>query len=159
HPRCGFGVVDEIIQFAVEARAANQLHAEVALVLVLTHLEDRYDARVVEHRDRLGLVLESPQVVFGGQHTCLQHLERHRPVQADLASSVNHAHATSAQHAYELIVAEVPDASAEVDPIAIRNCTRSVGGPGVRVVVRADPALAGRIEYFRHLSAHFDGPG
>ena len=114
-PRGGFGVINEFAQLAVKARAADQLHAEVALVLVPAHLEYWDDVRMVEHRDRLGLILEPPKVVFSGQDSRLQHLERHRPVQSDLARPVHHAHPTPAQQVQQLVVAEVADAGAIPD--------------------------------------------
>ena len=58
------GVIGEPL---VQARPADQLHAEVALAVVLADLVDRHDVRVVEPGDRLGLVLEPPQLVVGGQ--------------------------------------------------------------------------------------------
>ena len=63
-------------------------------------------------RDRLGLVLEPPQLVLRGQRGRPDHLERDRPVEADLAGLVDDPHAAAAQLADQLVVAEVADASA-----------------------------------------------
>ena len=65
-------------------RPATSFMREVALAVVLAHLVDRHDAGVVEQRHRLGLVLEPPQLVVAGQDPGPDHLQGHRPVEADL---------------------------------------------------------------------------
>ena len=92
-----------------EAAAGDQLHGEVALAVVLADLVDRHDAGVVEQRDRLGLVLEPPQLVVAGQHAGPDHLEGDGPVEADLAGPVDDAHAAAAELGLDLVVAEVAD--------------------------------------------------
>ena len=63
---------------------------------MLTHLVDRYNPRVVERGNRLGLVLESPQLGVVRQNARPDHLQRHRPVQAHLHRIVDHTHAAPA---------------------------------------------------------------
>ena len=92
-----------------EVAAGDQLHGEVALALVLADLVDRHDAGVVEQRDRLGLVLEPPQLVVAGQDAGPDHLQGDGPVEADLAGPVDDAHAAAAELGLDLVVAEVAD--------------------------------------------------
>ena len=68
-----------------EVAALDEFHAEVLLAVVLADLVHRDDPRVVEQRDRLGLVLEPPQFVVACQHAGLDHLEGDGPVEADSA--------------------------------------------------------------------------
>ena len=89
-----------------------ELHAEVALAVVLADLVDRDDARVIEQRDGLGLVLEPAQLGVVGQHAGLDHLEGDGPVEADLPGLVDDAHAAAAQLFLNLVVAEVADGGA-----------------------------------------------
>ncbi len=85
--------------------------------------------------DRLGLVLKPPQLVFGGQRGRPDHLERDRPVEADLAGLVDDPHAAAADLADQLVVAEVANVRTGCWlPIAVgipagrdRPCGRRVG--------------------------------
>ncbi len=91
--------------------------------------------RVVEQRDRLGLVLEPSQLVVRGQCGRPDHLERDRPVEADLAGLVDDPHAAAADLADQLVVAEVANVRTGCWlPIAVaiparcdRPCGRRVG--------------------------------
>ena len=67
---------------------------------------------VIEQRDRLGLVLEAPQLGVVGQHAGLDHLEGDGPVEADLPRLVDDAHAAAAELFLNLVVAEVADGGA-----------------------------------------------
>ena len=79
------------------------------LAVVLADLVDRHDAGVVEQRDRLGLVLEPPQLVVAGQDAGPDHLQGDGPVEADLPGPVDDAHAAAAELGLDLVVAEVAD--------------------------------------------------
>ncbi len=57
------GVGDILLQSLVEALPADQLHAEVMLILMPADLEDRHDVGMIEPGDRLGLVLEPADLV------------------------------------------------------------------------------------------------
>ena len=103
------GIVLERGELLGEVAPLDELHAEVALAVVLADLVDRDDARVVEQRDGLGLVLEPPQLGVVGQHAGLDHLEGDGPVEADLPGLVDDAHAAAAQLLLDLVVAEVAD--------------------------------------------------
>ena len=106
HPHGGPGIGGEVRQPLGEARAGDQLHREVAPLLVPPDLEDRHDVRVVEPRHGLGLVLEPPEIVLGGQQAGLEHLQGDGSVEADLARLVDDPHAAPAEHAAQLVVAE-----------------------------------------------------
>ena len=96
------------------------------LAVVLAHLVDRHDARVVQKGDGLGLVLEPPELVVAGQQPGLDHLEGHGAVEADLPSLVDDAHAAAAQFAADFIVAEIADMSAAGRPGSDWPLTRAV---------------------------------
>ncbi len=85
--------------------------------------------------DGLGLVLEPPQLVLAGQQPGLDHLQRHRAVEADLAGLVDDAHAAPAQLLPDLIVAEVADRGAAGQAVAIARSgawdARQSRGPGL----------------------------
>ena len=98
-----------------EVAALDELHAEVALAVVLADLVDRHDPGVVEQGDGLGLVLEPPQLGVVGQDAGLDHLERDGPVEADLPGLVDDAHAAAAELLLKLVVAEVADGGAALD--------------------------------------------
>ena len=83
--------------FSARLLADDELHAEVALAVVLADLVDRDDAGVVEQRDGLGLVLKPTQLGVVGQEPGLHHLESDRPVETDLPGLVDHAHAAPPQ--------------------------------------------------------------
>jgi hypothetical protein len=129
--RRGAGVVAILPQPAGQAAAGDQLHAEVALPLVLAHLVDRDDVRVVERGDRLSLVLEPPQLVLAGELGGADHLEGDGAVETDLPRLVHQAHAAAAELARQLVVAEVANAGALGQRPRIRPID---GGGAVRVV-------------------------
>ncbi len=95
--------------FLGQARALDEAHAEVVLVLVLADLVDRYDPRVIEPGGGLGLQVKPPDVHLVGELARQDHLERHRAIQADLAGAVDDAHAAAGDLGEQLVVAEVAD--------------------------------------------------
>ncbi len=90
-----FGIRDVVGELFIQARPADQLHAEIALAVVVADLQDGHDVRMVERGDRLGLVLEPPQIVVAGQRGRPDHLEGHGAVEADLTGLVDNAHAAA----------------------------------------------------------------
>ncbi len=76
---------------------------------MIPDLIDRDDAGVVKKRDGLGLVLESAEVVVVGKQSRLDHLERDRPVEADLSSLVHNTHAAAAKFLVNFVITEVAD--------------------------------------------------
>jgi hypothetical protein len=110
HQPCRGARVGGVVgQPLLEARPADELHGEVAPPVVLADLEDRHDVRVVQQRDRLGLVLEPSQFVIAGQDVGPEHLEGDGPIEADLAGAVDDPHAAAAHLLDQLVVAEVTD--------------------------------------------------
>ena len=110
--RRGPGIGLERGELLGEVAPLDQLHAEIALAVVLADLVDRDDPRVIEQGDGLGLVLEASQLGVVGQNSGLDHLERDGPVEADLPGLVDDAHAAAAQLFLNLVVAEVADGGA-----------------------------------------------
>ncbi len=139
---CGTGPFAERFELIGEVAPLDELHAEIALAVVLAHLVDRHDAGVVEQGDRLGLVLEPEQVGVIGQHAGLDHLECDGPVEVDLPSLVDDAHAAAAQLLEELVVAEVADGRAARQvglARAASGCPGRVAGVGRPVAGRVGP--------------------
>ena len=91
----------------VQTLPGDQLHAEIVLIFIPADLEDRHDVGVVEPGDRLGLVLKPAVIIVAGKLGRLDHLQGDRAVEADLTGLVNDPHAALAQHALQLVVAEV----------------------------------------------------
>ncbi len=92
-----------------QAAAADELHGEVFLSVILTDLVDRYDTGMVQQCDRLGLVLEPAELIVAGENAGPDHLEGDGSVEADLAGLVHDPHAAAAQDFSDLVVAEVAD--------------------------------------------------
>ena len=109
-----------------QARTADQLHREITLAVVLSHLVDRHDVGMVEPGDRLGLVLEPPQLRLAGERARPDHLQRHEAIETDLAGLVDDAHGAAAQLPANLVVAEVANPGAWIHGTII-TC-RSVAG-------------------------------
>ena len=132
------GVVLVPVQQRHQAAAGDELHREVVLAVVLADLVDRDDAGVVEQRHGLGLVLEPPQLVVAGEQAGLDHLQRHRAVEADLAGLVDDAHAAAAQLAADLVVAEVAHRCAASQVVAVAfGAAAAEGGRGRRIAGRS----------------------
>jgi hypothetical protein len=89
---CGQGAVAQAMR---KALSFDEPHAEVMLALVLAHLEDRHDVRMVEVRRRLGLGVETLDVGLVGELAGQDHLEGHGAVEADLAGKEDDAHAAA----------------------------------------------------------------
>jgi hypothetical protein len=104
---------------------------------VLPDLVDRHDVGMVQERDRLGLVLEAAQLIVGGEHVRLEHLERDRPVQADLAGLIHDPHAAAAQLLVDLVIAKVSYTIAAAQTVPGRSAGLSTGCPhGAPVLCR-----------------------
>jgi len=118
-PGGGAGVVGVAVDQGHEAAAGDEPHGEVVLAVVRADLVDRDHAGVVEQGYGLGLVLEASPLVVAGEHAGLDHLQRHRSVERDLAGLVDDAHAAAAQLALDLVVAEVAQRRARRQGIAV----------------------------------------
>ena len=77
------------------------------LAFVLADLVDRHDPGMIEVGRRLGLDVEPPDVGLVGELAGEDHLERHRPIQADLPGLEHDAHAAAGDLADDLVVAEI----------------------------------------------------
>ena len=110
-----------------QAAAQDELHGEVSLSFVLAGLVDRYDARMVQQCDRLGLVLEPAELNIVGQDPGPDHLEGDRPVEAYLEGLVDDPHAAAAQLSLDLVIAEVSNTIAALQTVAGRSAGRSDG--------------------------------
>ena len=106
------------VQPGAQAAAGNQLHAEILLTLVFAYLVDGDDAGVVKLSHGLGFVLEAAKVDIVGEDAGPDHLQRHQPVEGDLAGLVHHPHAAAAQLLVDLVVAEIAHPGAAGQPIA-----------------------------------------
>ncbi len=79
------------------------------MALVLAHLVDRHDVRVVQGGGRLGLGAEAGDVDRGRQNAFEDHLQRHDSVEARLPRLVHDSHAAPCDLFQEFVVAEVAD--------------------------------------------------
>jgi hypothetical protein len=103
------------------------------LALVLADLVDRHDVGVIQVARRLGL-LAKPLDGLVIKLVRQDHLEGHRPVEADLPAAVNDAHATLGDLGLQLVVAEVTDAER-------RPCDRHFGRTAVTAARVTKPRL------------------
>ncbi len=103
------GVVPKSGGQQCEIAAFDQLHAEIVVAFVLTHLIDRDDMGMIEVRGGLGLEPEPHQVIGGGEPPGPNHFERQHAIQADLASTVDNSHAPLRNHALQFVVAKILD--------------------------------------------------
>ena len=90
--RAGSGPLGQALR---EALALDEAHGEIMLPLVLAHLEDRHDPRMIEVGRRLGLGVEPLDVDVVGELAGKDHLERHGPVEAHLPGQEDDAHAAA----------------------------------------------------------------
>ncbi len=124
-------IVPERGELLGEVAPLDELHAEIALVVVLADLVNRHDAGVVQQRDGLGFILEPAQLGVVGQESGLDHLEGDGPIEADLPGLVDDAHAAAAQLFQDLVVAEVADGGAARQvtggPVAVAREGRVAG--------------------------------
>ena len=93
----------------IEASAVEQSHAEVMVALMLAHLVDRHDVRVVEVGHGLGLDAEPVDIGRAGEPAGQDHLQGHHTVQADLPRLVDDPHPAAGDLLKQLVVAEVGD--------------------------------------------------
>jgi hypothetical protein len=92
-PRGSPQLAVESLSLNRQVAAIDELHAEVVVTLVLAHLVDRYDARMIEVGRCRGLEPEPHQVIGAGMPAGADHLERQNPVQAHLPGAVDDSHA------------------------------------------------------------------
>ena len=102
--------VKKLAQPAGQAGSLDPLHAEIVVAVVLAHLVHRHDVRMVELRDRLGLVAEPAQVLLAREPSRADHLERHDAIEAALACLEDDSHSPLTEGSEQLVVAEVADA-------------------------------------------------
>ena len=108
------------------------------LALMLTHLEDRDDPRVVEVGGRLGLDVEAFDIGLGGELAGEDHLQRDGAVEANLPRPVDDAHAAPGDLLEQLVVAEVADG---LGPISRRRGGRRSVERGSVAVIAIDCRL------------------
>jgi hypothetical protein len=77
------------------------------LTIVLAHVIDGYDVRVVQARGSFGLVVEALHVFRPSQMAAENHLHSDRAIGPFLPSPVHHAHAAAGDLVEQLIVAEI----------------------------------------------------
>ena len=92
-----------------EALPFDETHREIMLAFVLANLEDRHDPRMVQVGGRLGLGMESLDVVVVGKLAGQDHLERDGAIEAHLPGPEHDAHAAAGDLADDLVVAEIAD--------------------------------------------------
>jgi hypothetical protein len=86
--------------------ALEEAHGEEMAAVVLAHLVDGDDVRVVERGRRLRLVAEAMDGGLVGEPGAQDHLERHGAAEARVARLVDDAHAAAAELLEDLVVGE-----------------------------------------------------
>jgi hypothetical protein len=76
------------------------------LAVVFADFVDRHDVRMLQVRNGLSLGMEALDLRRAGQDARLDHLQRHRPVKADLARLIHHPHATAGEQLQQFVIAE-----------------------------------------------------
>ena len=89
-----------------EASAVDQLHHEVTDAVVLAHVVDRHNVRMIEIGDRLGLEVKPADIVAVSERSASKHLEGHRAIEAPLHLAINDAHPPIGRLANQLVVAK-----------------------------------------------------
>ncbi len=74
---------------------------------MLTDLEDRHDAWMIQLRRGFGLGVEPLHVLFASELTGQDHLQRDDPIQIDLPRFEDDAHAAAGNLFQQLVVTEV----------------------------------------------------
>ena len=74
------------------------------------HFVNRYDMRMVQLRHRLRLIAESSPVFLAGESPRPDQLQGHDTIEAALAGLKNNTHASLADRANQLVVAEIAHA-------------------------------------------------
>ena len=95
-----------LLQHGSQAAALDELHGIVEHALLLADGEDRYDVRVVQLGDRLGLALEPFHGILVGNACEAEDFEGHFPLERELLGFIDHAHPAPADLADDLKVAE-----------------------------------------------------
>jgi hypothetical protein len=108
-PRRGLRIGGVAGQDLGQARAVDELHAEILPAVVLADLVDRDDSRMVEVGRRLGLVAEGVHLVVVGPVAGPEHPDGDRPIEVPLPGLVDDPHAAAAEDPQQLEVAEVAD--------------------------------------------------
>jgi hypothetical protein len=86
--------------------AGHVVHREERLTLVLAHLVNGYDVRVLQRGSGLGLGAEPTHELGPRERGADHHFEGDNAVQASLPGSVNHAHSPTGDFLQQLVVAE-----------------------------------------------------
>ena len=82
----GARVACEVVEPPVQALTRHELHTEVGQTAALADFVDRYDVRMVQPRDRLGLVAEPPLLRLRGEFGRLDHLDRNLAAERRLSA-------------------------------------------------------------------------
>ena len=86
-----------------ERAALEELGDEVGSALVLAHVEDGEDVRVVERAGEASLLLEAVEALGGVAHLARQHLDGHVAAEAGVEGAVDLAHPAGPDRAQDLV--------------------------------------------------------
>ncbi len=151
---CRLGYAQESLR---ETSSFNKLHGEEGLSVVIAHVEDLDDVRVLEAGDRFGFPQEASSRLWTGMDTGEQHLDSDGAVEPHVPCPVDDPHTAAAQHLEEF----VPRDLGEID----RGCgcvvERCVGHwrreHGIQLSVASEfslPALADVRQQFGMIAAY-----
>src|SRR6185503_17422995 len=89
-----------------EIASPDIIHRKIMPPFLLAGLMDRHDIRMAQVSSRLGFSAKPQDLLFAGELAGEDHLQRYRPVQADLAGPVHNAHAASGNFLQQFVIAK-----------------------------------------------------
>jgi len=89
-----------------QVAALDEAHAQKPMAVHFPELVDGNDVRVMQLGHHFRFEAEPLQRLAGRQRAVANHLQRHNPAQADLAGTVDDAHATAGDLLEQFVVAE-----------------------------------------------------
>ena len=89
-----------------ERATFDQLHAVEVLALMFSNFVDGHDVRMIETRRGLGFESKALHLNGRGELARRDHLQRHGPIEADLARAINHSHSAAREFAENFVVRE-----------------------------------------------------
>ena len=102
-------------QLGIEGVPLEELHHEIGLAVLLSHVVERADVRMIERRGGARFLEESLLRLDISRRGIRQELHRHLPAQPGIASTIDLAHASRSERGEDFVGSEA-EAGGEVSP-------------------------------------------